>query len=146
FAALVGSGALLSEIQPLVPEAREKYAWLAGHADDYDTLFLGSSRVYRGIIPAVFDKLTAAAGVPTHSFNLGIDGMKPPEDAYVLERVLALRPKRLRWVFIETGDVRQNVIRGGVGDVRSVHWHDTRRTILVLKALLAPTDRTLRWK
>jgi hypothetical protein len=148
FAALLGSGALLSEVQPfaIVPEVREKYAWLAGHIDEYDTLFIGSSRVYRGIMPAVFDELTAAAGVPTHSFNLGIDGMRPPEDAYVFERVLALRPKRLRWVFIETGEVRKSVIRGIDGDVRSLHWHDTQRTILALKALLAPVERPLRWK
>jgi hypothetical protein len=148
FAVLLGSGTWLAEIQPLatVPVLREKSAWLAAHADDYDTLFIGTSRIYRGIKPSLFDELTAAAGVATHSFNLGIDAMSPPEDAYVFERIAALHPKRLRWVFIETGMIRPGVGYGGDDNVRSLHWHDTARTWLALRALLSPADEPLRWK
>src|SRR5947207_2206779 len=78
-AALLGSGALLSEFLPFsaVPIVREKFAYYAAHASDYDTLFIGTSRVYRGMMPEVFDRLTAEAGRPTHSFNFGVDGMFP---------------------------------------------------------------------
>jgi hypothetical protein len=36
-------------------------------------------------------------GQPTRSFNLGFDGMRPPEDSYVLETVLAHRTKPLKY-------------------------------------------------
>ena len=64
FATLLGTGTFFSEIHPFttVPVLREKFAWFAAHADEYDTLFIGTSRVYRGIKPSVFDELTAAAG------------------------------------------------------------------------------------
>lgn len=147
FAALIGTGLVLSEIRPFaaVPALKEKFAWFATHADDYDTLFIGTSRIYRGIQPAVFDEATAAAGVPTHSFNLGIDAMSPPEDAYVLERIANLRPKHLRWVFIETGPTRPGVGYGGEDNVRSLHWHDTTRTVLACRSVLAPPGRERRW-
>jgi len=143
FAALLGTGTFLSEIRPFatVPVLREKIAWFAAHAHEYDTLFIGTSRVYRGIKPSVFDELTAIAGVPTHSFNLGIDAVSPPEDAYVLERFVALQPKRLRWVFIETGTIRPGVGYGGADNVRSLHWHDAPRTLIALLSLLSLSTR-----
>jgi hypothetical protein len=143
FATLLGTGTFFSEIHPFttVPVLREKFAWFAAHADEYDTLFIGTSRVYRGIKPSAFDELTAAAGVPTHSFNFGIDAMSPPEDAYVLERIAALQPKGLRWVFIESGTIRPGVGYGGDDNVRSLHWHDLPRTLIALRALLSPPQR-----
>ncbi|MES2570644.1 MAG: hypothetical protein V4710_11400, partial [Verrucomicrobiota bacterium] len=64
-----------------VPIVSEKLAYFARHRDEYDTLFIGSSRVYRQIDPALFDQVTREAGVPTRSFNLGIDSMFSPEDS-----------------------------------------------------------------
>jgi hypothetical protein len=144
-AALLGSGTWIAEIAPLagVPVAQEKFTWLAAHADEYDTLFIGSSRIYRGIQPAVFDELTAAAGMPTHSFNFGIDAMTPPEDAFVFDRMARLHPKRLRWVVLECGTLKSGVGYGGEENARSVYWHDTARTALALRALIAPADGRL---
>ena len=50
---------------------------------------------------------------------------------------MALRPKHLRWVFIETGTARMGAVHGVGADVRSLHWHDATRTWLVLRTLLA---------
>ena len=138
FATLLGTGTLLSEIGPFsgVPGVQEKFAWFAAHRDEYDTLFIGSSRIYHGINPAVFDELTTAAGVSTRSFNFGIDGMFAPENAYVFERLAALRPKNLRWVLIENGALRPYARDRNPNDVRRLHWHDTARTVLMCHALL----------
>ncbi|MGV3531565.1 MAG: hypothetical protein ACO1QR_04290, partial [Chthoniobacteraceae bacterium] len=40
---------LLREVQPLppVPQVKEKLEWLAAAPEEYDTLFIGSSRVRR---------------------------------------------------------------------------------------------------
>jgi hypothetical protein len=147
-AAAFGVGAWFSEVRPFadVPLVREKLAYFSQHADEYDTLFFGTSRVYRGIMPAVFDRITREAGQPTHSFNFGIDGMFPPEDAYVFERILARPPKNLRWVFLETNPVRAEFGDRDPDSVRCVYWHDFARTSLACQTLLLPEDRKLKWR
>ena len=86
-----------------VPGLREKWDFWRKHKDEFDTVFIGTSRTFRGINPARFDELTKAAGKPTHSFNFGVDAMLPPEDAYVADYILRDPPKNLRWVFLELG-------------------------------------------
>lgn len=143
------SGAwVLGKMQPLadVPSVREKLAHFAAHADDYDTLFIGSSRVYRGIMPSLFDRLTAEAGMPTRSFNFGVDAMFPPEDAFVFERIMAQHPRRLRWVFIEMSMFQIDFDDRQPDAVRTIYWHDLRRTALVSGALLWPKGRAMKWK
>src|SRR5262245_31919094 len=76
-----------------VPIVTPKLTWMEENADNYDVLFLGSSRTYRQIIPELFDQLMAEGGKTVRSFNLGVDGMRPPEDTYLLEQTLAQRNK-----------------------------------------------------
>ena len=80
---------------------REKLAHLAAHGDDYDVIFVGSSRIQNHIMPALFDRLTAEGGLPVKSFNAGVSSMHTPEDGWYLEQILARKPARLRWVFLE---------------------------------------------
>lgn len=49
-----------------------KMASFKQRKNEFNTLFIGSSRVYRGIDPSIFDSLTLQK---TKSFNLGIRGM-----------------------------------------------------------------------
>lgn len=106
-AVLLTSGALIRQRLPFppIPTVQAKVEWLRTHGDDYDTFFLGSNRIYRHIVPRLFDELMAARGESTRSFNLGFDGMRPPEDSYVLEEVLAHRTKPLKYVIVE-GNLR----------------------------------------
>ena len=111
-----------------VPEVTPKLDYLKAHRDDYDTLFVGSSRVYHGITPRVFDSVTAAAGKPTRTFNLGINGMQPPESLYVLREVLAMHLPHLRRVFLEIASV------GPPPDInnltmRDIHWRDNQSLV-----------------
>ncbi len=116
---------------PEIPDVHAKRAHFLEHADDYDTLFVGSSRINHQVIPAMFDRLTAAAGQPTKSFNAGVAGMRPPEDTYFFEQLLAARPQRLRWVFIEINDIRPRIDDDLRGTVRAQYWHDWPRLKLV---------------
>ena len=83
----LGLGALLvtsfvyhALLPPSLPEGvAEKLSFFAEHKDEFDTIFLGSSRFYYAISPKNFDRLTRENGAPTRSFNFGIDGMNPPE-------------------------------------------------------------------
>ncbi len=128
-AGFVAVAAALSARTPArhVPTVSEKLGRYAAAGDDYDVLVIGSSRTYRQIIPQVFDQATAEAGKPARMFNLGIDGMRPPEDTYVLEKALALRKKPLKLVIVECNNIRFEMRDEDAGTVRAIHWHDWKR-------------------
>ncbi len=133
---------------PAVPLVKVKLEYLAKHHDDYDTLFLGSSRIYYQIIPALFDQLAAEQGLPARSFNAAIAGMRPPEDAYYLDYILRHPPKNLRWVFIELAGLRTAMDPDKIGTVRAVYWHDWARLWILFKRGLAvhPEIKKRKWK
>jgi hypothetical protein len=106
------------------------------HRDDFDTVFIGSSRIRHQISPAIFDRTMRQAGLPTRSFNFGINGMGPPEDGYILERLLGAKSRRLKWVFIELDELQTRRVPEAEGTRRSLYWHDWKRTSLVLRAIL----------
>jgi hypothetical protein len=112
-----------------LPVIDEKLAHFAAHKDEYDTLFFGSSRTYRHLLPGQFDAATAAAGMPTKSFNFGIDGMFPPEDGYVLEQLFALKPRNLKRIFIEISFPRNHWSGMDPESTRALHWHDGPRML-----------------
>lgn len=121
---------------PSIPQFSEKLAHFAAHKDEYDTLFIGSSRTFRQILPSIFDPLMAAGGQSVRSFNFGLDAMFSPEDAYVAERIFALRPARLRRVFIEVSRFNSDFGAQPPETLRARHWHDWRRTALVCRDIL----------
>ena len=125
---------------PPVPAVQPKVEWLRAHGDAYDTFFIGSSRTYRHIIPELFDELMAAGGQPTRSFNLGFDGMRPPEDSFVLETVLAPRTQPLKYVLVEGNALRVNLDADSRGTMRASYWHDLRRCGVIARATLGMTS------
>jgi hypothetical protein len=63
--------------------------------------------------------------------------MHPPENFYVLEQILKAKPRNLKWVLLELGDIQtkwDNIL----GTQRVVYWHDWPRTALTLKKALNP--------
>jgi len=110
------------------------------HRDEFDTVFIGSSRIHHQISPAIFDRVMGEAGHPTRTFNFGINGMFPPESGYVLERLLSTKP-RLKWVFIELDELETRRIPKAEASRRSLYWHDWKRTSLVLRKILDGDDQ-----
>jgi hypothetical protein len=106
------------------------------HVDDFDTLFIGSSRIHVQISPAIFDRTMREAGFPTRTFNFGINGMFPPEDSYFLERLLDAKPRRLKWVFIELNELQTGRVPELEQTHRSLYWHDPKRTFLLFRAIV----------
>src|SRR4051812_12025023 len=106
--AFAGSCLAIHAIRPFpdIPKLAAKLRYFRTHKDEFDTIFIGSSHVYRGIVPKTFDRVTEEAAVPTHSFNFGLDGMQPPESLYFLDQVLLTKPARLKWVFVELEEVQ----------------------------------------
>jgi hypothetical protein len=101
--AFLGTAALVHRIDdlPFWSWCRPKVAHLRRHGADYDTVFVGSSRVHQAVVPAEFDRRTAELGVPTRSFNLAYAGMRPHDFSTVLDWLVAHRPPRLRRCIIE---------------------------------------------
>jgi hypothetical protein len=143
---LTAAGIGIFAPKPRVAIVTPKLTWLAGHADDFDVLFLGSSRTYRQVIPELFDQLMADAGKPVRSFNLGIDGMRPPEDTYVLEEVLKHRSKPLQWVFVECNPLRLTMRDEDQDTVRAVYWHDWKRFATLFRRAFLADEKKRNWR
>jgi hypothetical protein len=119
----------------------QKFRFFAAHKDEFDTLFIGSSRVYFQISPAIFDRVTRESGMPTHSFNFGVGGMYLPETSYLLEQILNLKPRNLRWVFIEYDELQTKWSPENQTSRRALYWADWKRVSLLLRKLAdAGTD------
>jgi hypothetical protein len=119
----------------------QKFRFFAAHKDEFDTLFIGSSRVYFQISPAIFDRVTRESGLPTHSFNFGVGGMYLPETSYLLEQILNLKPRNLKWVFIEYDELQTKWSPENQTSRRALYWADWKRVSLLLRKLTdAGTD------
>lgn len=126
---------------PEVPIVTAKLDEFARRAPSVDTLFIGTSRTYRGIDPELFDRFAAEAGRPTTSFNLGIDALYAPEDRFVCERVFT-GDRRLSWVFLEIGRFTQ-AFEDAERNERSIYWHDWERTSAIAHSL---AEGARRWR
>jgi hypothetical protein len=113
----------------------EKLSRLLAKPGEFDTVFIGSSRVYHQFIPEQFDAAMRTAGQPTSSFNYGVDGMLPPESFFAVDDLLQRQP-RLRWVFIELAAVEPASPKHYAETVRAWWWHDWTHTELVVRANL----------
>ena len=78
-----------------------KLAYFEANKDRYTSLFIGNSRLYRGLNPAVFDQVITTAGEPSNSFNFGIPAMTAAEINKVVRRVAAADPCCLKYVVVE---------------------------------------------
>ncbi|MDB6155999.1 MAG: hypothetical protein JWL90_4452 [Chthoniobacteraceae bacterium] len=141
---LIGSLHPFPEVNGIAPKLR----YFAAHRDDYELLFIGSSRFYRQIIPRQFDaQVENATGVKIRSFNFGWDGCYPPESYFLTRKLLALRPRNLRWVVVEMMDINPLLNEATTESLRMAYWHDWRHTLLVWRRLDALEGRDpKKWK
>ncbi len=135
--AAVATGVRLSLPLPDDGDLAAKWEYFREHKDEFDLLLFGSSTVGRGVVAPLLDEQLARRGLDLRSFNWGIDGMMMFESGYWLERVLALRPARLRWVVVELDDwVPRRPSNPEFGTERSIAWHGWRQTSQVVRSWL----------
>ena len=116
---------------------RAKHVHFARHADDYDLVALGSSRIMRHFVPAVFDQRMQQFGHPVRSYNFGVAGMRFPEIEATVEFILEQEPARLRWAVIELQEIDQTFFRRNPFTQRTIHWHEREVTARLLRAVWA---------
>ncbi len=131
-------------IQPETGRLHRKLEYLAAHRDEFNALFLGSSRVFRQISPAIFDAVAAEHGAKLRSFNFGMDGMFAPEDSYVCEQIFKLRPK-FEWVFLEVSTFYGAHVAEPNQSQRVVNWHDWPRTLSFVRSYFQPRKKARNW-
>ncbi len=142
----VGFGVALESILPMpdVGDVSQKLAFYAQHKDEYNTVFVGSSRVCRQIAPAVFDRtMSATNGPASRSINLGAPSMFLPESLFVIDRILDLKPARLRRMFIELDDPKLRLEEHAGLVRREVYWHGSEETALTCANILSAHG--IRW-
>lgn len=100
---LLGAAAAIRHFDdlPFWDFCRHKVTHLSRELASYDTLFVGSSRFHSSIIPAEFDARMAALGLESHSFNLGLRGLRMHDFQVLLDWVVAQKPRQLKRVIIE---------------------------------------------
>ena len=116
-------------------KVEKKFAYYAAHRDDFDFVFVGSSRVMNQLSPKVFDAQMAAGGHPCRSFNLGVAAMFLPECSFLIERVRALHPQRLRGMVIELSDPAPRHDAEHPLTERDIYWHHLGPTALACAAV-----------
>jgi hypothetical protein len=114
-----------------------KLEYWRAHAHEYDTVFLGSSHVFRAFVPAEFDRDTAGFGVATKSFNFGVQAVQLLEQRHLLHAILDARPE-LERVFFEYQWLFPQVDPQNAFSPRTVYWHDPETTRLA-------ATRALHW-
>lgn len=126
---------------PLGSPEREKIEEYRRNAEDYDLVFVGTSRVLRGFDPRAFEAGAAELGRPLASFNFGLVSMGFLEEAHLVDWILARGAGHLRWLLIEPTErdavmrlVGKDAHKLNLFTMRSVYWHGWRETRLGLNA------------
>ena len=110
-------------------------------ADGYDTVFLGSSHVYRSFVPEVFDGALAEQGREARSFNFGVQLPNLYETHYLLREILDEGEGSLRRVFCEYMTLTPQVDPQNAFLPRTIYWHDLEETrVAVARARALATE------
>ena len=125
---------------PYMPLVSEKLEVFDLHKDEYDAIFIGSSRIYRQVSPSLFDRVMRDRGHNIHSFNFGLFGMKLPETYFWLAHVLSKHPQKLQWVFIEANLNNAYEPLANARTNRVMYWHTFPQTLATLKYVFAAKD------
>ncbi len=107
---------------------REKWAYFLEHADVYDVLLFGSSRVYRSFAPREMELEWKRHGRNLRAFNLAAPGVGRFEANAMLSEVLERRPSRLVRAVVELSPWDPGDLRGNESSRRAVHWHTLEGT------------------
>lgn len=116
-----------------------KWEYYRHHRHELDALWIGTSHVARNVDVRAVQAQLAERGTDLEMFNFGIAGMNAYEQDYMLQRLLALGSRRLKYVFIEGGPIAMGVHPRNIfrepddNDThRSAMWHTPRQTKKVL--------------
>lgn len=94
-------------------------------ADQVDTVFIGSSRIYRHLVPQIYDRIRARAGEEEISFNLGVPDMRMLEVLYLAEWAFE-RSDGIELLIVEATEDPLELPEWNRNAERTVAWHDEK--------------------
>jgi len=115
----------------------------AARKDDYNAVFLGSSPVFRGINPVLFDSELARRHLNFHSYNLGVPGMSWVETQFVLDFLRQQKPSRLKYIFVQA-NTNVGIFEENLTSERVVELHDWHYTSLAIRGIVDSNLKTLK--
>ena len=120
----------------------ERLDQLRPSVDEIQTLFLGSSRIYRHLDPSVFDTTFAEHGLDMRSFNVGVPGMRTLEALTTMRWLFDRHPGRLRWLVVDADAEGLPLFIGddNLLSERVVRWHGLRNLPVILAAVAATDE------
>ncbi len=101
----------------------------------FTAIFIGNSHVYRHVDPAAFDAVVAERLPEFRSYNLGAKGMSLFEAHYLLRRLFASSPDRLRWVFVDL-TLRLDSHPDNFESQRVINWHVPSEALMAVSWVL----------
>lgn len=140
---LINTVLLSSATPPYLGDISIKFQYFTEHKDDYDVIFFGPSTTYQEVIPKVFDESMAANGKNVRSFNFGIMAANVAEMDFYLQKILALKPANLKWIFLDC--VVDSFMENAPTSAKNVYWHTPIKTIESFQ-LIAESNYTLKEK
>ncbi len=108
----------------------------------YDTVFIGTSHVFRSFVPGEFDRIMAENGEASSSFNLGIQLPNQAELHYMLRLVLDEGGDHLKRVFVQYYALTPQIDPEQAFIARNVYWHDWEGTLLSIDRAWAVDEAT----
>jgi hypothetical protein len=108
-------------IEPRIAVLTHKLRYLEQHADEFDTIFAGTSRMHFQLDPAAFDAEMARLGCVSRSFNMGVHALIGAEQRHLLRRLAEIGRGRWRWIFIERNQLPARPLRS-IGTERQYYF------------------------
>ncbi len=118
-----------------------KTQYILENEQDVNTVFIGSSTVYRHLNPSVFDsEMPEEYGI--RSFNLGSGRFAPPE-SYIYYKYLLSQKTNVKYAFIELRDIF-NILDENLHTARANYWYTPSYFLFTIRAIL--NNKSLRNK
>ena len=141
---------ILNQVPPLFlghyygnQEYSEKYRYFINNQNRFNTVILGSSRLYRHINPAILDDILKDYHIST--FNLAAPSTFNPEVYYLFEKLLeTIDVNSLKYVLIELQSLH-DIERKNLNTVRNYYWHNWEYFCFSVNFILA-SKRSFRYK
>jgi len=121
--------------------AQIKAKHMEAHGDEYDLVFVGSSRVFRQIKPGPFEARLEQHGLRLETYNLGLPGVRFYEVVRAVEELMDAKPARLCYLVIELMEPDPPVLLENLYARKEIAWHTPRLTSLAVRRVLR-SDRS----
>jgi hypothetical protein len=118
----------------------QKNTWLVRHEENFNTVFMGSSHVFRQFETPLFDSLTSSVEQPVKSFNYGIQGLAASELFYLSDHLVKKNPP-IKYLMIELTKITfpDHV---NLHTTRIFYWYNYQTYSFTLKAIFDSKNTT----